>query len=279
MCCCTCICAGVCLRRKKEREEEEGEGEEERGEEGGREERDGSERGSRTPGESEVEIDDESLTRGVGGGEGEDEEETEVDEDDYLSERPYVHNGVTDRHNVDISNELRRSTDQLRETELFASTGAHLPSTRHNHNGVLFLHQYESSPYPSRHQVGGGVCRARSNTDNLNVSDHNIDLSQSRERVVSFNNDRDGDDDDGFETRDRLGHANSTVVIASAPQQQGTCRRSDRPLSLSHIESNSLDSIPAMRACALIRNRVHHSSHSSGLYVTQYSDGFSITAV
>ena len=87
-----------------------------------------------------------------------------------------------------------------------------------------------------------------------------------------------GDDieDNCFRTGN-MQHANSSNLIPVPHSNSGS--RRDRPLSLSHVESHSHDSIPAMRACALIRNRVHHSSHSSGLYVTQYSDGFSVTAV
>ena len=255
MCCCTCICAGICLRRKKDRDEEDPEEEEE----GEGEERDGSEGESRTLGGSEEELDNDSLTRGAG-----EEEETVVDdEDDYLNDHRYDHNGVAGSQSIDLSDDIRRSTDALRESERL-TTNNHHPFPRMNNNGVP-LQQFDSSPYPSRHQVG--IMRARSNTDNLNTSNQNFGLASGDDGVAN---------DDGFEMRN-LGHANSTNVVSVTSQQ--VCRRSNRPVSLSHIESSSLDSIPAMRACALIRNRVHHSSHSSGLYVTQCSEGFSVTAV
>ena len=257
MCCCTCICAGICLRRKKEQEEEDPEEEEEGEGERTGEERDGSEGESRTLGGSEEELDNDSLTRG-------EEEETVVDdEDDYLNDHRYDHNGVAGSQSIDLSDDIHRSTDALRESERL-TTNNHHPFPRMNNNGVP-LQQFDSSPYPSRHQVG--IMRARSNTDNLNTSNQNFGLASGDDGVAN---------DDGFEMRN-LGHANSTNVVSVTSQQ--VCRRSNRPVSLSHIESSSLDSIPAMRACALIRNRVHHSSHSSGLYVTQCSEGFSVTAV
>ena len=260
MCCCTCICAGICLRRKKNRGDEEEDGERGQGER--------SEGGSRIDDDIEGELENESITREAS------EEETEIDlEDGYMIRHQFDQNGVPDDRNSDnISDDIDRnlgSSDRLRQVEHLAS-GARPPHPaangrqRLNNGGVLF-HQFDHSPYPSRHQVT--VRRVRSNNANLNTSNQD---------VFSYEGDIDNEIDDGFELRN-LGHANSSTVITAPPPQ--VCRRSNRPVSLSHLESNSLDSIPAMRACALIRNRVHHSSHSSGLYVTQYSDGFSVTAV
>ena len=252
MCCCTCICAGICLRRNKDQgedEEEEGEGGEEE------EEEDRHEGGSRDFGESEGELENGSLTRGA---------EEEVEEtglgDGYLNghHHQYDQSEIDNQVDIDISDEIDRSaTNHLREPELMTSSTGVAHPVRLN-NGVL-VHQYDSSPYPSRHHFG--VRRAHSNGANLNA-DQNM-------RLIT------GYDENSFRTGN-LEHANSSDLV---PVPNGSQGRRDRPLSLSQIESHSHDSIPAMRACALIRNRVHHSSHSSGLYVTQYSDGFSITAV
>lgn len=256
MCCCTCICAGVCLRRKKNRGDEEEE-EEDRG----REQGERSEGGSRSDGNIEGGLENESTTtRGASG------EETEIDlEDGYMNGYQFDQTGVPDdRNRVSISDDMDRnlgSSDCLREVEQLASAAGRQGL---DNGGVLFQ-QFDHSPYPSRAQVT--VRRVRSNNANLDTSSQDI---------VSYEADTDDDIDDGFEVRN-LEHANSSTVIAARPPQ--VCRRSNRPVSLSHLESNSVDSIPAMRACALIRNRVHHCSHSSGLYVTQYSDGFSVTAV
>lgn len=248
MCCCTCICAGICLRRNKDQEEEdeeEGEGGEDEGEED-------YEGGSRNFRENEGELENGSLTRGAEG----EEEETELN-NVYLNghhHHRYDHNEVD---NIDISDEI-----DLNESELLTTSSGVAPPVRLN-NEVL-VHQYDSSPYPSRHHFT--VRRAHSNGANLNASDLNMRMNTG-----------DGNGDNCFQTRN-LEHANSSNLIP-VPHINNQGGRHDRPLSLSHIESHSHDSIPAMRACALIRNRVHHSSHSSGLYVTQYSDGFSITAV
>jgi hypothetical protein len=267
MCCCTCICAGICLRRKKDQEEEEGDegGEEEEEEE---EEREGEDRegGSRDFGENEGELENELLAREAEG----EEEETELN-DGYLNghhrHRYDRHHNAIDNHidNIDISDEVDlNATDPSREPEMLSSPVGVVAPVRLN-NGVLVVHQYDSSPFPSRHHFT--VRRVYSSGANLNASDLNM---------------RRTDDEDNCFRTGNLQHANSSNLI---PVQQGnnqgtgTGNRRDRPLSLSHVESHSHDSIPAMRACALIRNRVHHSSHSSGLYVTQYSDGFSVTAV
>ena len=249
MCCCTCVCAGICLRRNKERGEEEedggeGEGEEEEDDEG-------------NGGEIEGELDSESLTRETVG------EETEIDvedDDSYLNSRRYHVNG-----NIDVPDEAElnstHSMDNFRETRLLGS--ANTSSHPGPASSSVLLQQFESSPYPSRHQVSAP--QVHSNTSNLSSSIQNVRFSE-------YSCHDDDIDDEGFEATNSR-HANFTASPRSSR------RRGDRPVSLSHLESNSVDSIPAMRACALIRNRVHHSSHSSGLYVTQCSDGFSITAV
>ena len=266
MCCCTCICAGICLRRKKDQEgeDEEGEGgeEEEEEEEEGEEDREG---GSRIFGESEGELENESLARGAEG----EEEETELN-NGYLNghhhhHHRYDHNEVDNQVDIDISDEIDlNTTDPSREPELLTSPVGVAPPMQLN-NGVL-VHQYDSSPYPSRHHFT--VRRVYSSGANFNASDLNMRLNAGND-----------DGDNCFRTGN-LEHANSSNLIpVPHVNHQSTGGRRDRPLSLSHVESHSHDSIPAMRACALIRNRVHHSSHSSGLYVTQYSDGFSITAV
>lgn len=266
MCCCTCICAGICLRRNKDQDEGEGEGEEE--DEGDEDEREGEEdreRGSRDFGENEL------LAREA---EGEEEEETELN-DGYLNGHHHRHqydhhNGVDNQIDIDISDEADLdATDHSREPpELLTSPTGAVPPVRLN-NGLV-VHQYDSSPYPSRHHFT--VRRVYSSGANLNSSDLNM------RRNVSGGGG--GDDlvieDNCFQTGN-LQHANSSNLIPVLHGNSGS--RRDRPLSLSHVESHSHDSIPAMRACALIRNRVHHSSHSSGLYITQYSDGFSVTAV
>ena len=177
----------------------------------------------------------------------------------------YDHSEVDNQVDIDISDEIDLNrTDPSREPELLTSPSGVVPPMQLN-NGVL-VHQYDSSPYPSRHHFT--VRRVYSSGANLNASDLNMRLNAG-----------DDDEDNCFRTGN-LEHANSSNLIPVPHINiQGTGGRRDRPLSLSHVESHSHDSIPAMRACALIRNRVHHSSHSSGLYVTQYSDGFSITAV
>lgn len=252
MCCCTCICAGICLRRKKDQEEED---EEEEGEGGEEEDREG---GNRNFGESEGELENESLTRGAEG----EVEGTELN-DGYLNGHHHHRYDHNENDNIDISDGIDlNATDPLREPELLTTSTGVIHPVRLN-NGVL-VHQYDSSPYPSRHHFP--VHRAYSNGANLNASDLNMHMNTGN-----------NDEDNCFRTGN-LEHANSTNLIP-VPHANNQGGRRDRPLSLSHIESHSHDSIPAMRACALIRNRVHHSSHSSGLYVTQYSDGFSITAV
>ena len=264
MCCCTCICAGICLRRNKDQDEGEGEeGEEEN--EGDEDEREGEEDregGSRDFGENEL------LAREA---EGEEEEETELN-DGYLNGHHHRHqydhhNGVDNQIDIDISDEVDLNvTDHSREPpELLTSPIGAVPPVRLN-NGLV-VHQYDSSPYPSRHHFT--VRRVYSSGANLNSSDLNM------RRNVSGGG-GDAIVDNCFQTGN-LQHANSSNLIPVLHGNSGS--RRDRPLSLSHVESHSHDSIPAMRACALIRNRVHHSSHSSGLYITQYSDGFSVTAV
>ena len=272
MCCCTCICAGICLRRNKDQDGEDDEGGEEEEEEGEGDYREG---GSRNFGESEGELENESLARETEG----DEEETELN-DGYLNghhhhhHHRYNHSEIDNQIGIDISDEID-ATDPSREAELLMSptgVGPRPPDPVRLNNGVL-LHQYDSSPFPSRHHFT--VRRVYSSGANLNASDLNVHRNAAGD---------DEDEDSCFRNRN-LEHANSSNFIPvphvsiNVGAAAGGGGRRDRPLSLSHVESHSHDSIPAMRACALIRNRVHHSSHSSGLYVTQYSDGFSVTAV
>lgn len=246
------------MRKKKNREEDE-DAEEGGGGTGEEEEREDREGGSRNFDENLGEVDNESLMREAEWEEEEEEmaEETELN-DQYMNGHRPNHRYNREEVDIDVSSEidLPTTTESLRVPELLTSPTGTSPSIRLD-NGVV-VHQYNSSPYPSRQPFT--VRRVCSSGANLNTLDENVPLTTD-------------DDGDCFRT------GNSERPNSNSPIPNMGQSRRDRPLSLSHIESHSHDLIPAMRACALIRNRIHHSSHSSGLYVTQYSEGFSITAV